>query len=136
MRSVRAIRLSDDPAVPKRLPPGGHRAAGLVLADALALHLLAGASPDALPRPLRVLFVEGEPDFLTWASRFSDADEDAPAIFGVLSGSWTPSHAARIPDGAIAIIRTHNDAAGDGYAAAVERSLAKRCVVLQSKGQA
>ena len=129
MRSVRTIRIEGNGDTPKRLPPAGHRAAGLVLADPLARLLLAGQEREAWPSPLRVVIVEGEPDFLTWGTRFSDADENAPAVVGVLSGAWTSEHAARIPDGAEVSIWTHNDCAGDHYADEVGRSLAARCSV-------
>jgi hypothetical protein len=129
MRSVRAWRVVEG-AGPKRLPPGGHKAARLVLADAVGVALLAGATHK------KVVICEGEPDFLTWATRVSDADENAPAVFGVGSGAWTDAHAARIPDGAKVVVRTHHDPAGDAYAAAIIRSLAGRCDVSRSRAPA
>jgi hypothetical protein len=130
MRSVRAwcVRPSDDP---KRLPPAGHRATGLVLACGGAATLLATGRPPEAPSPLRVLVVEGEPDFLSWATRFSDADASAPLVFGVVSGAWTEGIASRIPDGTRVIVRTHHDAVGDGYAEVVRRTLHNRCTLLR-----
>ena len=97
LRSVRACRT--DPGivpvsldVPKRLPPKGYRAEGLIMANSLGRIVLAGGVvPSWWPesKPLRIVVCEGEPDFLTWASEYSDGDETAPAVFGVVSGSWT-----------------------------------------------
>lgn len=127
MRSVRAWRVVDNDT-PKRLPPSGHKAAGLVLADGFAVSLLRGLVLE----PLRVLVVEGEPDFVTWATEFSDANADAPVVLGIGSGAWTDDLAARIPDGAEVIVRTHADEAGDKYAKTVARSLARRCRVVRA----
>ncbi len=131
MRSVRAwcVRPTEDP---KRLPPAGFRASGLVLACGGAVTLLAMGRAREVPSPMRVLVVEGEPDFLTWATRFSDADANAPLVFGVVSGAWTEAVASRIPDGARVIIRTHHDAVGDGYAELVRRTLHDRCVLVRT----
>jgi len=124
MRSVRAIRVMDCD-LPKRLPPAGHRASGLVLADAGARLVLARRLAD-LPSPVRIVVVEGEPDYLTWATRFSDADEDAPVVIGVVSGAWTPEIAARIPDDSRVAVWTHHDPAGDRYAADIAGTLGMR----------
>lgn len=64
--------------------PGSAR--GLVMADPLARLLLAGEVPTWWSRR-EVVIAEGLPDFLTWATNYSDADTDAPAVFGVTSGS-------------------------------------------------
>jgi len=111
LRSVRAWRVIPGES-PKRLPPGGHRATGLVLANAAALAILRGKSG-----PCRVVVVEGEPDFCTLATRTQDA------VFGVLSGAWTAEHAARVPLGSTVVIRTHCDKAGDKYAEQVTKTL-------------
>jgi hypothetical protein len=124
MRSVRAIRVKEA-ETPKRLPPCGHRAAGLVLANGGARRMLAEQLGD-LPSPLRIVIVEGEPDYLTWATRFSDADEDAPVVLGVVSGSWTPEIATRIPWRARVVVWTHRDVAGDRYAANIAATLSAR----------
>jgi hypothetical protein len=122
LRSVRAWRVVANDT-PKRLPPVGHRASGLVLACPLAVAMLRGTW-----RPERVLVLEGEPDFLGWACATGVA---AYARLGVISGAWSAEIAARIPDGAEVIIRTHADAAGDGYAAEIAATLAGRCQVLR-----
>jgi hypothetical protein len=131
MRNVRAwcVTPSEDP---KRLPPAGYRASGLVLACGSAVVLLTSGRAPERPSGLRVLIVEGEPDFLTWATHFSDADDaNVPVVFGVVSGSWTEDIAARIPDGTRVIVRTHHDAAGDGYAEVIRRTLQRRCTVVR-----
>lgn len=124
LRSLRAGRLDD--GSPKRVAPRGYSTAGLVMADALAASLLSKRGEGTWwQRPcLRVLITEGEPDFLTWASAPSDADEDAPAVFGLVSGSWTPEMGAAIPPTSKVIIRTHLDLAGHRYAGEVAATLA------------
>lgn len=113
MRSLRAGRVVAGES-PKRLPPAGHASKGLVLANKRAQAVLGhGARFD-------VLIVEGEPDFLTWAT--------APvAVFGIGSGSWSAQIARRIPNGTKVVIRTHQDPAGDKYADEIGRTLVRRC---------
>lgn len=111
LQSVRAWRVIPGGS-PKRLPPGGHKATGLVLANAAGLAVLRRESG-----PCRVVIVEGEPDYLTLATRTDDA------VIGVLSGAWTEEHAARVPFGSTVVIRTHCDKAGDKYADHVAKTL-------------
>jgi hypothetical protein len=133
MRSLRARRLTDRPGA-KAVSPAGCRLSGLVLAEALGRALLAGvptlhrSSEDGA---LRIVIAEGEPDFLTWATRFSDADADAPAVLGIVSGSWAADVADRIPDGAVVLVWCDDDEAGDRYARAIYESLHPRCEVLR-----
>jgi len=124
MRSVRAAQVVVNSVGPKRLPPAGHLAAGMVLANKTARALFGhGAMAD-------LLVVEGEPDFLSWASTVDLAG--APlAVIGIGSGSWTHAFAERVPAGTRVVIRTHQDPAGDKYAADVARSLARRCKPLR-----
>lgn len=114
MQSVRAWRVIPGDS-PKRLPPGGHRATGLVLANAAGRAVLRGESG-----PCRIVVVEGEPDHLTLSTRTDDA------VLGVLSGAWTPEHAARVPLGSTVVIRTHCDKAGDKYADNLVKTLRGR----------
>lgn len=123
-------RALDKAQEPKAASPLGAEVRGLVMADALGLALLRGALPEG---PIRVVVAEGVPDFLTWATRHGDADEDAPAVLGVISGSWTPELAAKIPDGCRVIVRTDHDQAGDKYAETIRASLATRCEVLRAR---
>ena len=131
---MRAWRFQE--GSPKRLPPAGYRAGGLILANDLGKHLLRTASPPS-PRPesapLRVVITEGEPDFLTWATRFPDPKAAVPVVLGVVSGSWTEAMASRIPNGARVTVRTHHNEAGDRYAAAIYRTLVGRCTLLRSR---
>ena len=106
---------------------------GLVMADALAREILRGAPPDWWSDPRRVLVVEGVPDFLTWATRYGDAAEDAPAVLGVIAGSWSSEIAATVPNGCRVIVRTHHDDAGDKYAEKIRASLANRCAILRTQ---
>jgi DNA primase len=130
IRSVRARAVTEiAPAAPKALPPSGHASQGLVLANTLAAQMLArGAWPERVER--RVVIAEGEPDFLTWATR-------ALAVLGIAgSGQWTEAIAQRIPAGTTAIIRTDQDDAGDLYAEVITRTLWGRCTVLETEPEA
>ncbi|HZH04383.1 MAG TPA: hypothetical protein VEY30_11405, partial [Myxococcaceae bacterium] len=128
---ARAVRLSANQ--PKSVTPTGYATRGLFMADALARAALAGTvlgdgtpAAEAL-RQRGLVITEGEPDFLTWATRWSDANEDAPAVIGVSAGSWTAELAERIPQGCSVAVRTHTDAAGDAYANAIIRSISSKC---------
>jgi len=115
-------------AAAKSLAPAGSFAPGAVLACPLGVQLLAGANLSwCTPE---VLIVEGEPDFLLWASTQPESDEQGPAVFGVTGGSWTAEHAGRVPDGARVIVRTHADRAGDDYARRIARTFQDRAVEL------
>jgi hypothetical protein len=139
LESRRERWVLDDPPPPRgvksRAPAGGPGSAtSLILADGLGRQILElGTRPEWWPadRPLRVVVVEGEPDFLTVATAYGDADECAPAVFGVWSGGWTSAIGARIPDGAEVVIATHNDDTGDRYARTIAESLAGRCRVVR-----
>lgn len=117
MRSLRAGELRAVEGKPKRLPPGGHLSKGLVLANKCAQALFGhGAHYD-------LLIVEGEPDFLTWAT------ESDLAVVGVGSGWWSRAHAKRVPAGTKAVLRTHQDEAGDRYANEIGFTLARRATL-------
>lgn len=123
IRSVRAGRVVDGDS-PKRLPPAGCKATALVMADALGVEMLAGTAS-----PRRATFVEGEPDFLTWATRPHGA---STAVIGIVSGSWNAAFAERVPSGATCMVRTDHDAAGDRYAAELQRTLRRGRFVVRS----
>jgi hypothetical protein len=74
-----------------------------------------------------VLVVEGEPDFVTAVLRWPWF-----AVFGLISGSWGPDFAARIPFGSEVVVMTHHDPAGDKYAEIVHRSVRGRAQVIRS----
>lgn len=121
LRTVRAWRVVESD-LPKRLPPGGYRASGVVMADEFALAMLRGTYA-----PRRVVVVEGEPDF--FAHRLL-AGKMLAARLGIVSGSWSDELSARIPDGAEVTTWTDDDDAGERYAVEVRASLERRCVVL------
>jgi hypothetical protein len=130
MRSLLA-RSTDRNSPRKSLAPSGFARSGLIMSDPLGRQLLQlGAAPDWWPgdRELQVVVAEGEVDFLTVAMLASDANERAPAVFGITSGSWTNSIAARLSDGVSVLIATDLDPAGDRYATAICASLRERNV--------
>lgn len=139
MRSVRAWRVLEG-QTPKRLPPAGHKAGGLVLANALGRMMLeTGARPEWWPagHPFDVVITEGEPDLIARACWYSDADEPAPAVLGIAgSGAWSQAIADRIPSGARVFIRTDLDEAGERYAREVARTLGGRCPLLRQRKDA
>jgi hypothetical protein len=132
LASLHARYIGDEPrdVPPKGLSPLGGRIAGTVMADALGRMLLASAEAPAWWSERIILVEEGVPDFLTVATHYGD-DENAPAVLGMLAGSWTHEIAARVPDGCRVVIRTHTDAAGAKYAGAIGSSLMGRCEVLR-----
>lgn len=134
IRSVRARAVTPIDDAPKALPPSGYAAKGLVMADPLAAMMLAiGSWPEHAER--RIVISEGEPDFLTWASRGTGAR--TLAVLGLAgSGQWAKEIADRIPDGSTVILRTDQDDAGDRYAEQVTATLWGRCTVLESDPEA
>lgn len=106
----------------KRLPPAGHRMSGCVMANRAALEMLRRNS-----RPSRLLVVEGEPDFLTWATLTEEA------VIGINNGSWTRELSSAIPRGTEVSVRTHADSKGDGYAASVIESLEGNCSLWRNR---
>ena len=121
---ARALRPQVDNGSDKTAAPAGAALAGLVLADSLGQLLLSGK-----PRGNGLVVAEGDPDFLALGTWWGDADELAPAVLGVVSGSWNESTAelaAKVPDGCRVRLFTDPDAAGDGYAAKIYRSLRDR----------
>ena len=113
--------------LPKGMWPaaGAGSAGGLVMAEPLALLLLNGAELSWWERR-DVVIAEGLPDFLSWATNYSEADADAPAVFGVTSGSWSAGLASRIPECCRVIVATHLDRAGDRYAARIAETFSGR----------
>ena len=121
MRSVnaRAVRAAST----KSAAPAGFNRKGLVMANGLARAVLEhGALPEGA-EPLRIVVAEGEPDYLSWV-----AQGTGEAVLGVFGDSWSAEIAARIPDGAELVVRTHEDAndAGTRYAQKVLDSLLER----------
>jgi hypothetical protein len=131
LASVRARALIAKPDGAKELAPAGHAAAGLVLADPLAVQVLRSGPPPWWTDP-SVVVSEGTPDWLSWASRQPDGHEQGPAYLGTGSGFWSADIAARIPDDARVVLRTHHDEAGDRFARQVLTSLSGRCRVFRA----
>jgi hypothetical protein len=117
LRSVRAWRVIDGDG-PKRLPPSGHKASHLVMADTFGLAMLRGQRD-----PERIVIAEGEPDFLTWAVRVRDP---RTAVLGIVSGSWSQAFSERVPVGCRVDIRVDHDQAGDRYFAEIAKALKRR----------
>lgn len=129
IRSVRARAVLPTHG-PKALPPTGYAAKGLVMADPLASMMLTlGSWPEHAEK--RVVVSEGEPDFLTWASRGTGVR--TLAVLGLAgSGQWTQDIADRIPEGSTVILRTDQDDAGDRYAEQITTTLWGRCTILET----
>jgi DNA primase len=127
VRSVRAGRICDGES-PKRLPPGGYKASGLVMADDLGVATLNGTL-----RTERFVVVEGETDFATWATRRM---RERTAVIGIINGSWCEALASRFPTGSTILIRTDHDHAGDRYASEIVNSLIHRCFLRRTRGVA
>jgi len=77
---------------------------------------------------------EGEPDWLTWATRSAASALEAPGVLGIWAGAWSPEIGARIPDQAEVIIRTDQDHSGRAYAQKVAATLVDRLSVRQLVG--
>jgi hypothetical protein len=125
LRSLRAWQIDSNAPGPKRLPPAGHRATGLILANNAALRMLRSSAG-----PVRLLICEGEPDFLSLAQHYAGT-----AVIGVFSGSWQQDFANRIPYGSLVTIRTHHDVAGHRYAAAITKTLDGRAVIKRGRNE-
>jgi hypothetical protein len=132
LRSVRFRATGSVRNGRKTLNPQGFGYAGLVMADPMAQALLRGTPGTTSVRwDGRIVVVEGEPDFWTWATHAARFQSDATwAVFAIAAGSWSPAIAARIPDTARVIVRTHHDPAGNGYAARIRQSFTGRPVVV------
>ena len=120
-RSMLARSL-DRGAQRKSLAPTGYARSGLSLMCPFARYVVRTAAlPDWWPAttPLIAMVVEGEIDMLTASTEWSDSAELAPCVLGIVSGSWTPELAARVPDGIVLQIGTHADEQGERYARAI-----------------
>ena len=109
-------------SIPPVIGPAGH-----VMADASALALLTrSAWPDDLSWHT-VIIAGGAADFLEWASAVAEA---APAVLGIIPGSWTRELAARIPAGSRVIVRAYANPIASRYAHRVQDALGRRCEVI------
>ena len=89
---------------------------GLVMADTRGWIALAQDGPASSRGAPLALIMEGEPDYFE-AAAWRWPDGARPMVFGTFSGGWSQGIADRIPDGTHVVVCTHDDAAGDGYAA-------------------
>jgi len=130
-RSVLARSIEAD-AERKSTPPAGYARKGLVMACPLARTLLStGSAPKGWSGELCVIIAEGETDWLAWCTQWGDY-EDAPAVIGIVSGSWTRRHADRLPaEGARILIATDADEQGDKYAASIVDTLRNRALTVE-----
>ena len=133
---VRALRPEAVNGSDKAGAAAGFEVRGLVLADGLTRRLLASDADAAeLVRANGLVVLEGEPDFLTWATRWGEAGAaKAPAVLGLVSGSWCAELAERVPSGTRVFVRTHLDDAGERYARQVIETLTGRCDLRRLKG--
>jgi hypothetical protein len=111
-QSLRAIRITDDDSSPKRLPPAGYSARGLAMANRPAVEMLRGSAQHS-----RLVIVEGETDWLTWAARTPHP------VIGIVSGAWHRGFADRLPRGCQVANRIHRDDAGKLYQAEIASTL-------------
>jgi hypothetical protein len=118
-RSVRAWQVDPSSTDPKRVPPAGHKASGLVLANGRAQRWLKGETA-----PSMIVICEGEPDWMVRSVLFPHE-----TIVGIGSGSWTDEFAERVPFGSQVVVMTHLDRAGEKYAERLVESVKHRAQV-------
>jgi hypothetical protein len=125
-----------DGDIGKGLFPSGHSAKGFFLADSFARLLITVGIPKwwRQSKAPKIIITEGPIDFLTVATQFG-CSEYAPAVLGVVSGSWSDELAARIPTECRVVVKVHRDGAGAKYRDAICRSLSGRCRVLVEAGE-
>lgn len=117
-RSLLARTVEPAATGQKSLSPRGHRARHLFLANTQARELLRSQSRADAAEAAPVIIAEGEMDLLSW-----DAAHDGPVI-AIRSGSWSAPLAERLAAcGRPIVIATDLDAAGEQYAAEIERGL-------------
>ncbi len=105
---------------------------GVVFSDRMGLKLLQDKWNWLNPEPA-VLVLEGEIDFLTWGTRYSDLDDlKLPVLFGVVSGSWSKDIAGKIPDDSLVMGRTHHDKGGEQMFRHIKGTVGPRCRVWRS----
>lgn len=127
-----------DQGRPKSVAAQGVRRIG-VFADPTGIAILRWAARPSWWEGNMAVIAEGEPDYLTWATRYADLT-DAPAVFGFPgSGAWTDAESERLPSGLTVAIRAHKDGerqkyAGQKYAERIARTLSARCKVFVQGG--
>ena len=129
--SVRARRITAGD--PKSVSGRGLTSKNVVMSDSLGRQLLATRSlPHEWPATarLRLVIAEGEIDFLTLATWWPD-EHPSPAVWGIVSGSWSHDLAACVPSGTSVELRTDPDPAGERLAEQVNATLGARCEVVR-----
>ena len=153
-RSVLARRVrSPGDGLQKSTSPYGFKRARLVMANSLGRQMLqhgthpskwpAATSGDPFPlesawwpegEPFWLVIAEGELDYLTWATSpaWPESSTFAPAVLGIVSGSWHRCFAERIPFGTHVIISEQTkpdgspDPAAQKYTAKIRATLEGR----------
>ncbi len=97
----------------KELAPAGFDAGGAVMACPLAVGMFEGdAGCLDQVQHAGLILTEGSPSWIAAASRFSDADGNAPGAIGYFPGAWTRAHAETVPDGARVVLDPDDNEAG------------------------
>lgn len=119
MKTLRArwVMPHDPPLGRKTLNPYGYQVGKTVLANQHGISLLRNRSSETGDK--RVVFVEGDPDFLTWSTK----GNASWAVFGVFSGTWSTEFAKRIPMDAQLSFRLQDDEQGKKYKLKILESL-------------
>lgn len=115
----------------KSLAAKGGQREGVAMMCPLARQLFGRGDPKFLAEreslvgsKCTIVIAEGEPDFLTFATHFSEADERVPATIGGFSGAW--SVLARAPVGSHLRVQVHDDDSGLSYANEIVHAVLKR----------
>lgn len=111
----------------KAMSAGGHRRKDLAMMCPLAREMFATRRvPDLCNgKAPHVYISEGDTDYLASVGYFAGE----AASVGIVSGSWTDRHAARLPRGCTIVIRTDPNDAGARYAARIVRTLTARASI-------
>jgi len=153
-RSVLARRVrSPGDGLQKSTSPTGFKRARLCMANALGRQMLqhgthpskwpAAVSGDPFPlesawwpesEPFWLIITEGELDYLSWCTSpaWPESNPFAPAVLGIVAGSWNRDFAARIPLGTRIIISEQTkpdgspDPAAQKYTAKIRATLEGR----------
>jgi len=121
MRSLHARALNRGLAktIRKGLMPGGFAVRGLVMACPTALNMLRAGEPPGV-----LVIAEGVTDFFSWIQDLHHRGRTA-AVMGVVSGAFTETIAARIPNGTRVVIGTDHDDAGNEMATKIAAHISK-----------
>ena len=128
MASLYARLLKPNAAArPPRSFPPVDESRGYVMANPGAVEVLESSRWPEGHAWRTVIIAGGAVDFLQWASTVASA---APAVFGLVTGSWTGRIASRIPEGSRVIVRAHANPITERYALLITQHLKGRCEVI------